>query len=82
MNDKPIPSPQALLNLGTCNKCKHCWTILNNQGADYACRRYPPQMTHVMVAVGAQGPAINPYSGFPIVKADWKCGEFTARMDS
>ena len=75
-------NPQALLGLGTCEKCSHCWTILNAQGADYACRRFPPQVTHVVMGVSQQGPQINPLSGFPIVMKDWKCGEFRPRLQS
>lgn len=69
----------ALEGLNTCPVCTYCWIKMDPQGAQYFCRRFPPQQDHVMVPQGGNRIAAIPHSAFPVVLKDWTCGEFVPR---
>lgn len=59
----------------TCRLCRHHGV----EGSDVVCRRYPPQVTVVLVPQGAPRVgqlAPQPFATFPPVVPEHVCGEF------
>lgn len=62
----------------TCNTCKHS----NIAQGKSACRRFPPQVSYIIVprpaaVIGApMVPSEESRSAFPTVRPDWNCGEW------
>jgi hypothetical protein len=65
------------MNIGNCKTCKY--------KVDQECRRFPPQVSVVMVPVKnvlSQGQSFQPkpVCTFPMVEDDLYCGEFAVKM--
>lgn len=60
----------------TCNEC----AFHGNEGPDVVCRRFPPQVTVLLVPAPAPrtGMAPMPFATFPPVTPEHICGEFRA----
>lgn len=61
----------------TCRQCRHHGV----EGMDIVCRRFPPQVTVVLVPQGAPRAgqlAPQPFATFPPVVPEHVCGEFSA----
>ena len=67
-----------------CVNCRYAARVADSQ--DQAeCRRYPPQVTHLVVPVQANmltkpSMGINGFAGYPIVRLDQWCGEFQTNI--
>ena len=64
------------------NRCGNCrFSFLNNNMI--FCRRYPPQVTMIMVPSRTQPDIFVPqnYSSWPLVQRDQTCGEFRDMKD-
>lgn len=62
----------------SCRTCAHFTTLaadmiqLGTNQALGECRRFPPQLSHLPTDNGG----VQPFSGFPLVKGPWHCGEY------
>lgn len=76
-----IPANVARAAVGDARSCRTCrWHATEQQ--DVVCRRYPPQVSVLMVPappprVGQLQPA--PFATFPPVNPEAPCGEWTAQ---
>lgn len=75
MNDSPLIIPASIIRRGrSCHQCRH-----SAEENGLVCRRYPPQVTVLMVPappprVGQMMP--QPFATFPPIDPDRPCGEW------
>lgn len=78
----PLITPTQTIDLSPTKSCANCKWKFTQQGSPF-CRRNPPQVTQIVVGVNElRQPKIQPYSGFPVVRDEWVCGEHTTRLVS
>lgn len=68
-----------------CERCEYVQRVAGQEDSG-ECRRYPPQVTHLIVPVQANllskpSVGINGFAGYPIVRLDQWCGEFRPVID-
>lgn len=88
MDDAPIATIQPLFVPPACSRCR----FAVREQADLTCHRSPPGLTYlalpsppVMTLAGLprspqMGITIQAFSGFPIVRGDQWCGEYSVAM--
>lgn len=84
---KPFNGKQMIVPVMS-RACEACGYCVKEPPGDLTCHRMPPQLTYLALptmqpgALGSrpqQGLAIQNYSGWPIVRRDQWCGEFTQK---
>lgn len=75
---KPL-QPAALIRPERCEKCK--WASALRKQENFECRRNPPVPAHVPRQMRDGSVQFMTYSGYPQVRPDQWCGEFSQHIE-
>lgn len=74
----------SIIRLQTCVTCKHSSPFNNGapspESQQHECRRYPPQVTIMLVPISKDKLVAQAHAAAPVVQADFYCGEWGTRF--